>query len=48
MQASDVRELLARQGFDVIAGTPEEFASWIRAESEKWARVIRTSGATLD
>jgi tripartite-type tricarboxylate transporter receptor subunit TctC len=48
MQAADVRELLGKQGFDVLASSPQEFARWIRAESEKWARVIRLSGATPD
>ena len=36
MSASDVRELLGRQGFDVVASSPGEFSRWIRAESEKW------------
>ena len=42
------REALGRLGFDVVAGTPEELERWIRLESEKWARVIRSSGATAD
>ena len=48
MQAADVRELLGKQGFDVVAGTPADFQRWIRAESAKWARVIKASGATAD
>jgi len=48
MRAPDVREMLAKQGFDVVADTPDEFRRWIRAESAKWARVIRASGATAD
>jgi len=48
MRAADVRELLGRQGFDVVASSPQEFARWIRAESEKWAKVIRVSGATAE
>jgi tripartite-type tricarboxylate transporter receptor subunit TctC len=48
MRAAEVRELLGKQGFDVVASSPEEFSRWIRAESEKWARVIRASGATAD
>ena len=48
MNAPDVRDLLAKQGFDVVAGTPDEFRGWIRAEAVKWARVIRASGATAD
>jgi len=48
MRAAEVRELLGKQGFDVVAGSAEEFSRWIRAESEKWARVIRASGAKPD
>jgi tripartite-type tricarboxylate transporter receptor subunit TctC len=48
MRAADVRELLNRQGFDVVADTPDEFRRWIGAESAKWARVIRASGAAAD
>lgn len=48
MHAADARELLGKQGFDVIAGTPAEFAAWIRAEQAKWSRIIRVSGAVAD
>ena len=48
LRAVEVRELLGKQGFDVVAGTPQEFARWIRAESEKWSKVVRASGATAD
>jgi tripartite-type tricarboxylate transporter receptor subunit TctC len=48
MRAADVRELLGKQGFDVVANSPQEFSRWIRAESEKWSKVIRASGATAD
>lgn len=34
-------------GEDVAGGTPEEFAAWIRAESAKWADVIKRSGAKI-
>ena len=48
MRSPEVRELLGRQGFDVVAGAPQEFSRWIQAESSKWTRVIRASGATPD
>jgi tripartite-type tricarboxylate transporter receptor subunit TctC len=48
MHAQDVRELLGKQGFDVVASSPQEFSRWIRAESEKWSKVIHASGATAD
>jgi tripartite-type tricarboxylate transporter receptor subunit TctC len=48
MRSAETRELLGRQGFDVVASTRGDFQRWIRAESAKWARVIRASGATAD
>lgn len=48
LSAADARDLLARQGFDVVASTPADFRRWIRSESLKWSRVIRASGATAD
>ena len=48
MRSSDVQIELRKQGFDVAAGSPAEFAGWIRAESEKWARVVRESGAKAE
>ena len=48
MRAPDTQDSLGKQGFDVVASTPAEFTSWIRAESAKWSKVIRSSGATAD
>jgi len=48
MHAPDVRDLLGKQGFDVVANSPTDFQRWITAESQKWARVIKASGATAD
>src|SRR3712207_1396710 len=36
-----VKRALNVQGFDLVGGTPEDFARLIRSESEKWAPVIR-------
>ena len=44
----DVRNQFAIQGIEVIGGTPEQFASYIRDEITKWAKVIRLSGAKAD
>lgn len=48
MHSPDVEELLGKQGFDVIAGSPQDFARWIRSEAEKWSGVVRISGAKVD
>jgi tripartite-type tricarboxylate transporter receptor subunit TctC len=36
-----MRERLTSQMFNVRSSTPEEFAAYIRAETEKWGRVVR-------
>jgi tripartite-type tricarboxylate transporter receptor subunit TctC len=43
-----VKSALNAQGFDLIGGAPEDFANLIRGESEKWAPVIRKTGAKID
>ena len=48
MRSQDTQDSLGKQGFDVVAGSPAEFSSWIRSESAKWSKVIRQSGATPD
>jgi tripartite-type tricarboxylate transporter receptor subunit TctC len=39
----DVRERLDAIGFAPVANTPDEFAAVIKAESERWAKVIRAA-----
>ena len=48
LRSPETAEALGRLGFEVAAGSPADFSRWIRAESEKWAAVIRASGATAD
>lgn len=36
---------IAAQGADVAGGTPEDFATYIRTEQVKWAKVVSESGA---
>ena len=40
----DLSERLAAIGLGRVASTPEEFARQMRAESEKWKKVIRAAG----
>jgi tripartite-type tricarboxylate transporter receptor subunit TctC len=44
----DVRERLDAIGFVPVANTPNEFAAVIKAESERWARVIRAAKITVE
>ncbi len=43
-----MRSRLAELGGVPIAGSPEDFGKVIAAETEKWAKVVVTSGATVD
>ena len=43
-----MRERLAALGGVSMAGTPEDFGRAIAAETEKWAKVVAASGATVD
>jgi tripartite-type tricarboxylate transporter receptor subunit TctC len=41
------QQLLAQQGAEAWPSTPDEARAHVRAEVEKWGRLIRTSGARL-
>jgi len=44
----DVRERIGGLGAEVVGGTPEEFATFIRRELKLWERVIREAGIKPD
>ena len=43
----DVKKI-NEQGAEVYSETPEQFAAFIQAESVKWGKVVKESGASLD
>ena len=45
---ADIREKLVALGAEPVGSRPEEFATYIRAEADKYARVIKASGARAD
>jgi len=43
-----VRERFVAQGADPGGNTPDQFAAFIRAETDKWTRVVKFSNAKVD
>ena len=43
-----VQQRLAEQGAEAVGSSPAEYDAFIRSETEKWARVIKESGAKVE
>jgi tripartite-type tricarboxylate transporter receptor subunit TctC len=44
LKSRDVIEPLQKQGIDLLGGTPQEFADYVRSETAKWSRVVAAAG----
>jgi len=48
LQDPEFRTFLAGLGVSPLGGSPEAFASFIQAETQRWAQVVKASGARID
>lgn len=48
MHTPEVKAQLAKSGLDPVTNTPAEFTSFLRADMEKWARVIRDANIRME
>lgn len=48
LRDADVQETLLREGIERAGTTPAEFGAYIRAEIEKWTKVVKTTRVQLD
>ncbi len=48
LNQADVAKKINEQGAETYSETPEQFAAFIQAESAKWGKVVKESGASLD
>ena len=48
LKAPEMRERFVSQGADPVGSTPEAFGEHMRAETAKWARLVKASGAKAD
>ncbi|HEX8375866.1 MAG TPA: tripartite tricarboxylate transporter substrate binding protein [Geminicoccaceae bacterium] len=44
----EVRQKLADMGFEPLGSTPDEFAASVKAETPRWAELIRAAGVTME
>jgi tripartite-type tricarboxylate transporter receptor subunit TctC len=48
IRGSELTEKMTQQGMVPVGSTPEEFDAFIRAEMQKWSKVVKASGAKVD
>jgi tripartite-type tricarboxylate transporter receptor subunit TctC len=46
LRAPEMRDRLIADGTDPVGNTPEEFAAYIKSETDKWTKVIKAAGIT--
>ena len=44
LTAGETRDRIVEQGAEISAGTPEQFALFIKQEIAKWGRVVKAAG----
>ena len=48
LQSKEMAERLSSQGAEAVGNTPEAFTEFVREEIQKWAKVVKASGARVD
>jgi len=48
LRSTEVRERMNQIGFDVVAGTPEEFGRFMKEEVDRWTEVVKRGGIKPD
>jgi tripartite-type tricarboxylate transporter receptor subunit TctC len=48
LDAPDLKEVFAAQGFIVAGSTPEAFRTWVESEVAKWGRIVRAANVQPD
>jgi tripartite-type tricarboxylate transporter receptor subunit TctC len=47
VRTDEVKKLVAPTGMDPDPDTPEQFAAYVKADYDRWGKVVRESGATV-
>jgi tripartite-type tricarboxylate transporter receptor subunit TctC len=48
LEHPDLKAYMSREGAEPVGSTPGQFAAFFKAEADKFARIVKTSGAKPD
>jgi len=48
MKGPEYKTVLTETGSEFVGDTPENFTKFVRAEADKWGKVAKATGATVD
>ena len=48
LTSGEVKERFGKIGVEVVAGTPEHFAAFLKSEVERWGKVVREANIKAD
>src|SRR5262249_50970827 len=48
LQSHEIKERMAAQGADIVGDSPEQFATFIREEKVRWAKIVKDANIKVD
>jgi tripartite-type tricarboxylate transporter receptor subunit TctC len=48
LRSPEMKDSMAKLGFDAKIGTPQDFAAFIAEEIPRWAKIVKTTGVTFE
>ena len=48
LTSAEIKERFGKMGVEVVAGTPDHFSRYLRAEVDRWAKVVKDAGIKAD
>jgi tripartite-type tricarboxylate transporter receptor subunit TctC len=48
LRLPEVRERFQAMGIEIVGNSPEQFTAFMRAETAKWGKIVKDSGAKID
>jgi tripartite-type tricarboxylate transporter receptor subunit TctC len=48
LATDDVRRYMANASIELVGSSPTEFGAFFRMEKERWAKIVRETGAKVD